>query len=287
VPFFVNSAAGKCSVFGAGVNLLRFKRIYVDYLTVILILRSFVYFSTEMKLLYLFLFFILISACRKSVAENTVGGFVTNQSPTKTDTFYPDRSEAEGNTQYELPDTFITIEYAEFTANFSRMIVSENKDSIANMDGDTIYLSIELGETLEKQLIEFTDLKLDNLKVEQAYETSITVMDEGPHCDLLGWKHYFSDWKELKASKNLTYTALAYNETDSEKFPPTTGSEIKKYVAENCGDYWAKLLGDTVNPLKYPCGVSISHYFIRISGNERRVGKKITKLIVFESPMGC
>jgi len=43
--------------------------------------------------------------------------------------------------------------------------------------------------------------KEGEIKLYQSFENSITIINEGPHCDLVKWKHYNSEWKELKTKK--------------------------------------------------------------------------------------
>ena len=45
--------------------------------------------------------------------------------------------------------------------------------------------------------MQVTSPTLKNLKVEERIETSITVMNEGPHCDLTHWKHYNSPFLNI------------------------------------------------------------------------------------------
>ena len=39
----------------------------------------------------------------------------------------------------------------------------------------------DLGETLQGSIIRITSKKLDDIQIEQKVETSVTIMDEGPH----------------------------------------------------------------------------------------------------------
>ena len=64
-------------------------------------------------------------------------------------------------------------------------------------------------------------------KIEQRYETSLTIMNEGPHIDLLDWKHYISERKELETGDGLTFLS---KEVSSEEFPEVSQTEIVKTV---------------------------------------------------------
>ena len=127
---------------------------------------------------------------------------------------------------------------------------------------------------------------LENVKIEQRYETSLTIMDEGPHRDLTEWKHFSSEWKTLK-QKNGKFLCLSYSEKETEKFPESSIEELKAEVKVKCGEKWARHIENVTSLTEYPCGIAISRYFLRITGQFKTNGKKISKLIVIENPMGC
>ena len=91
-----------------------------------------------------------------------------------------------------------------FTVHFLDRISKEyciEDKKLNETQKDTVYLYSELGETIEGQTISISTEQLINLTIEQRYETSVTIMGEGPHCDLIDWKHYDSEWKTLKLIK--------------------------------------------------------------------------------------
>ncbi|WP_286769580.1 hypothetical protein [Sphingobacterium sp. 40-24] len=63
--------------------------------------------------------------------------------------------------------------------------------------------------------------------------------------------------------------------------------ELKQKVKEQCGEEWFKLLTKVKSPSEYPSGVGISRYFLRIACRLKDNGKKVTKLIIIKTPMGC
>ena len=66
---------------------------------------------------------------------------------------------------------------------------------------DTVNIDIDLGETIEGKIIRIKHhVDYKNIQLFQRHENSITIMDEGPHCDLTDWKHYYSSWKPLKVN---------------------------------------------------------------------------------------
>ncbi len=184
-------------------------------------------------------------------------------------------------------DTITNIKFEELSMAISRLIVFDTNNQLDKIQKDTVYLYAELGETIEGQVISITTNQLTNSTVEQRYETSVTIMDEGPHCDLVDWKHYTSEWEKLQSNKKGQYIGRSYSEKDWEKFPTIDISELKERVKEQCGKDWLKLISKIQSPTEYPSGVGVSRYFLRLTGQRKDNGQTITKLIIIEVAMGC
>ncbi|MDR7210125.1 hypothetical protein [Flavobacterium piscis] len=184
-------------------------------------------------------------------------------------------------------DTITTIKFNELSISISRLIIYDEDNKIAQIQKDTVEIYTELGETIEGQLISISSDQLTGLTVEQRYETSVTIMNEGPHCDLTEWKHYYSDWKLLQTNRNGQFICDKYSEKEYEKFPKISIDDLKQKVKEQCGDEWLKLVEKVKTPTEYPSGVNISRYYLRVTGQRKDNGKTVTKLIVIETPMGC
>ncbi|MBE9584684.1 hypothetical protein IM792_09525 [Mucilaginibacter sp. JRF] len=186
-----------------------------------------------------------------------------------------------------LPDTTVTIKFPEISLNINRLVLFEDTITTKDAKADTMYLIAGLGETIEGQLISVNSDNLLNLKLEQRYETSVTIQDEGPHCDLTEWKHYDSEWKPLPKNKNGQFTCLSYTEDEWQKFPDVSIAELKKAVEKHCGERWSNHIKNVKSPTDYPSAVSVSRYFLRITGQQKSSKKEIEKLIVIEILMGC
>ena len=187
----------------------------------------------------------------------------------------------------EEVDTITTLRFSELSIAINRFIISDEDMKMEQIQKDTVEIDAELGETIEGQLISIASDQLTDLTVEQRYETSVTIMKEGPHCDLTDWKHYSSDWKQLQANGKGQFTCDKYTEEDYQKFPKVSISELKQKVKEQCGDTWLKLVEKVKTPTEYPSGVGISRYYLRVTGLRKDNGQTVTKLIVVEAPMGC
>ncbi len=112
-------------------------------------------------------------------------------------------------------------------------------------------------------------------------------MNEGPHCDLTDWKHYLSEWQKLKTGKKGQFIGVQYAEKDGIKFPDISLDVLKEEVKKQCGTEFFNLLKNVKTQTEYPIGVSISRYYLRLTGTRNDNGKTFTKLIIFSTPMGC
>jgi len=187
----------------------------------------------------------------------------------------------------EIVDTITTIKFNELSISINRLIIYDENKKIEQIQKDTVEIYAELGETIEGQLISISSDQLTGLTVEQRYETSVTIMNEGPHCDLTDWEHFYSDWKRLQANNSGQFICDKYSEKEYEKFPEISIDDLKQKVREQCGDEWLKLVEKVKSPTEYPSGVSISRYYLRITGQRKDNEQTVTKLIIIETPMGC
>ncbi len=130
-------------------------------------------------------------------------------------------------------------------------------------------------------------------RIEQQYETSLSLMREGPHLDLSNWKHHVSSWDTLEETETNTFLS---KEVSSSELPDVSNAEIvsgvkaelAKWSAQgySLGGDWAELAKKCKSPKDDPCGVSISQVRLKISVKDGNDWKaiQIIKLIV---PMGC
>ncbi len=186
-----------------------------------------------------------------------------------------------------IPDTATRLRFNEFSVTFNRLVVYEEDRSTAIRNTDSVQIGAEMGETIEGQLLRISDSQLTGLKVEQRYETSITIMNEGPHCDLTEWKHFYSEWNTLKLNNKGQFICDSYTEADYTKFPDVAIEDLQRAAKEHCGRDWFKLIESIKSPNEYPSAVWISRYQLRITGQHKDNGKPVTKFITINVPMGC
>lgn len=173
-------------------------------------------------------------------------------------------------------------------------IVPAKKESFASptlillKSAEVVSVDLELGDSLDNLIFRIhpkPGVKAD-FTVEQSFETSLTVMQEGPHLDLLDWKHYVAPWQPLKKLSATEFRIRPISETETQKFPGVTPKEIQAIVTKEGGATLGKYVSKVKGPNDYPCGVGVSKISLRIKVKED--GKeKVIKTVEFLVPMGC
>ena len=166
--------------------------------------------------------------------------------------------------------------------------LKSNDESIVYsfFDKDTINVSVELGGSPEGKTLIVNNGDYKRVSIFQRYENSITIMNEGPHCDLTEWEHYYSNWQPIHKISSNKFETLSYTEDDWEKFTDISIEALKTEVLEHCGEDWVKYIKNVKTVKDYPAGVGTSRIFLKIMmiDFEDKVTEKIIK---FEIPMGC
>jgi len=180
----------------------------------------------------------------------------------------------------------IKIRFQEFTLQMD-LEAWDEKEELKKIQGNNVRVYLELGETPEGLKVKISDSKFKKIEIFQRHENSVTIMNEGPHCDLIEWKHYYSEWKKIDYNtKENTFVSDSYERQDWEKFIEVDIDELKKAVEKHCGNYWAEHIQNVKNVNEYPSGVSMSRIFFKILLTDEN-DSVTEKTISFEIPMGC
>lgn len=161
-------------------------------------------------------------------------------------------------------------------------------------DDDTLHfdnkgnmvIEVDLGDLPENKTLFLKNNTYRSVKILQCYKNSVTIMNEGSHCDLTDWKHYYSDWKPVKEINKFKYEMLSYTEIDWEQFIPVEIDDLKKAVLEQCGEDWVKHIENVKNVNEYPAGVSTGSVLLKfiLTDKENNITEKTIEFII---PMGC
>ncbi len=180
----------------------------------------------------------------------------------------------------------ITLEFTHF--DFTIIHHSIYKDRIIDKQTeDTIQLYLDLGEYLDSAIIEIHHGGLYNIDIYQMYENSLTINNEGPHCDLVDWEHYYSDWVAIKKHNNYDFVAETYTSEDYNRFIDADITEFQAAVLETCGEEWAEHILEVEDFNDYPCSVGMNKIYFKIILTNEETGENIQQIISFEIPMGC
>ena len=183
-------------------------------------------------------------------------------------------------------DNKVKIEFEECEIEIDDLYIWDQGGKLKKKQGDKAVVYLELGANIQGKKMKIHKFKKGELRVFQRFENSLTVMNEGPHCDLIDWKHYYSDWKELTIN-NGQFVTESYPAAASTKFIDIDMPVLRAAVRQHCGESWANLIKETPSPTTYPCGVGMSRIFIKIMFIEAQTNILKEHLISFEIPMGC
>lgn len=158
-------------------------------------------------------------------------------------------------------------------------------------------LALELGDELEGTILSLsTTASPDTHRVSLQFETSMAISDEGPHIDLLDWKHCVSDWKYVsRIQGGNSYRLPGPSEAEASCFPAVTAQEIEVAVlAELQGDSfdearmqrWLELARSVNVPGESPSYVGVSKVRLRVEEYVDGQWIEVTR-VEFTSPLGC
>lgn len=184
------------------------------------------------------------------------------------------------------PSNIIEIKFKDFSLQMELDAWDKNGD-LEKIHDHTAKVYLEIGETVEGKKVKINQSKYRKIEVFQRHENSITIMNEGPHCDMTEWKHYYSEWNKLDYNmQENTFVSDSYTQKDRERFIDVDINAFKKAAEKECGVQWAEHIKNVNSVGEYPSGVSISriYYKILLTDDDGIVTEKI---ISFEIPMGC
>jgi len=158
----------------------------------------------------------------------------------------------------------------------------------SNEDSTLIYL--ELGFSLADLHFGIMNM-FDSVytMVTHQFETSLTVSYEGPHCDLIEWKHFTSEPDTLLAvdTAGIYKFKNSFKDSLSIAFPEVSMNEVRRAVLKSCGEHWLERTKESNSIHEYPFSVSISREIIHILITNDKGESIREKYLIFVIPMGC
>jgi len=139
----------------------------------------------------------------------------------------------------------------------------------------------------KNKLLGITEGVLENVLVEQSFETNMLVYGDEKQCELHDWKHFTSEWTSLQKTPKGEYKCKRYSQQERHQFPKFDLTEIKKAVSNQCSEICYQGIKDAETIDENNSAVRISHYFIRITENNKKTGELVQKSIRVDNPAGC
>lgn len=156
---------------------------------------------------------------------------------------------------------------------------------ITNFDRTTEIIDLDLECFSDIFKISVLDKNKHDYKIEFRYETSITVQNEGPHIDLINWKHYRSPWATAKLDQKEQFVCQFPKGLVSKKFPTVTMSEVRMALAK-VDPTWVDHIKSVKTITEYPLDVGISRVYFRIFTKHNNAWRLI-KTVCYNISLGC
>jgi hypothetical protein len=157
--------------------------------------------------------------------------------------------------------------------------------------GDTVSITLDLGETIEDSLFTLSKPNGYAVQVFHRYQTSVVIEDEGPHWDLTAFKHYDSEWHEIALTDrdsrgSLVFNGPNYSQADWDRKPSYTNTELFDFLnSRKMGDLAVRLASPKKDEF-IRANSSISSIFFKLLVT-RPNGSQYIRYVEFEIPMGC
>lgn len=159
----------------------------------------------------------------------------------------------------------------------------------------TQQVSLEVGDEIYGAFLRLTPRDAGaEYRVRVQFETSLAVGDDGPHIDLVDWKHCVSEWKLADTAGQFMFVLPAPNEQESGCFPSVRATDITAatraaLVREGMEDsvsHWLGLLAPVSKAGDHPTYVGISKVRMRVEALRKGQWVEVTT-VEFLMPLGC
>jgi hypothetical protein len=164
-------------------------------------------------------------------------------------------------------DAYATLFFTDDAANASLAVASETF-SVAR--DDEVSHELGLGEEIEGKIavVEVMSLAPADVVLQFQWETSLSIDDEGPHLDLLDWKHYTSDWIQLPRVAEGGFRVPQLTSEQQHTFPETRLDDVCTAAERLGGARWVKVCRKATAVGVYPTRIGVSAYRFRVGTSE-------------------
>ncbi len=151
---------------------------------------------------------------------------------------------------------------------------------------------LELGDEIHGATLRLTPADPDGeYRVHVQYETSLGISAEGPHVDLLDWKHCVSGWEPARPGGAHAFVLPVPSQEQADCFPAFGHDELvaaTRQAVSTWGDAeaWVRMLDAVRQAGDVPTFVAISKVRVRVQALRDGEWTEVTTL-EFMPPMGC
>ena len=161
------------------------------------------------------------------------------------------------------------------------------EDKICISENDTAKICLDIGETLSKNKVRIENYNYGKIEIYQRHINSLTITNEGPHCDMQNWKQYISEWEKLAPVKENVFEVKAITSEEMNQFVSLDIDEFKEAVKSHCGESWFELVKNIKSIHENPVEIGTNKIEFKIILTDIETKKATIKIIELEVPMGC
>lgn len=160
--------------------------------------------------------------------------------------------------------------------------------------GATIEIPMELGNDPYGAALSIRGTKGAEYRVSAQFETSLAVGNEGPHIDLIEFRHCLSDWIPARTSNGRSFGLPIPTDAQRDCVPKASMPEVRKALREQMTrigmqdsvDEWLGYLRDVKRAGDAPMYAGISRVIVRIDVRQDGVWRKFGTVVLLPA-MGC
>lgn len=160
---------------------------------------------------------------------------------------------------------------------------------------ERVHIELDVGDGVEGRVLRVRPMPGISYRVHIQFETSAAISGEGPHIDLLDWKHCRSEWRSARAEGSNGFRLPMARDGDHSCFPKATRAELRAALKQELGKsgfdpasdkWWLDAVDRVPRVGEPPSYVAISTVRVRIEQYDGRQWRVLTT-IDFGVPMGC
>ena len=199
-----------------------------------------------------------------------------------------------GDTEEIYTKEYVDLNFEDFSVRVFRFkTFNKNINEVVFSKDSIIKVKSDLGFTPFCKVVQIKNSNWNETRVYWRYKTSLSISDEGPHLDLLDWKHYTSDWEEVDKIDGNNWWLIDYGIVRRErKFPDVSKEEIIQAIIDHSDndsqwlDVWNKYYKNKHANDVLLSLFDFSHMYLKITGIDEN-GVKQERMIEIMIPLGC